>query len=76
MDVPAHGAGDIEHCRPGGNDVNDTAAETAALHSCKLQASSPPVTCGSIHGDNWYDCFRYGETRSFGVWEKVQKAFL
>ena len=28
----------MENHRPGGYDVNNTAAETAALHNCKLQA--------------------------------------
>ncbi|MBR4171171.1 MAG: hypothetical protein IKR48_05920 [Kiritimatiellae bacterium] len=32
--------GNMESRRPGGNDVNDTAAETAALHSGKTWASS------------------------------------
>ncbi|MBR4170019.1 MAG: hypothetical protein IKR48_00045 [Kiritimatiellae bacterium] len=39
----------MESRRPGGYDVNDTAAETAALHSGKLPTRA---VRGNVHGNN------------------------
>ena len=44
----------MESRRPGGYDVNDTAAETAALHSGKLQARATPAPrAGTFRGNNF-----------------------